>query len=243
MSTLRGVLALLFILALLIWLVTSNLSVVVGRTSFYQGEFRKYDISSETRISEQDLLRVANGLIDYFNGPADSPNTDVTIGEVKRPVFNARELSHLKDVKDLIQLCYRFREWALAYLLGYVAVSYGLRRKSAIPAASSMFVVASASTFALVAMTGIAMLFAFDAMFLEFHFLSFSNNLWQLNPMTDYLIRIFPSGFFFDAAEFIAVATLVEAVGIGAAALIWLSFSHRRVAREARVQAKNVRNI
>ena len=48
----------------------------------------------------------------------------------------------------------------------------------------------------------------FSALFSQFHFLSFSNDLWMLDPRTDRLIQLFPLGFFFDAALRIAVQTV-----------------------------------
>jgi len=55
--------------------------------------------------------------------------------------------------------------------------------------------------------------FDFDQFFLQFHLLSFANDFWMLNPATDYLIMLFPQGFWFDA-------TLVCALGTAAGAII-----------------------
>ena len=40
----------------------------------------------------------------------------------------------------------------------------------------------------------------FDDMFFRFHFLAFTNDLWLLDPSRDYLIMLFPEGFWFDTA-------------------------------------------
>jgi integral membrane protein (TIGR01906 family) len=50
----------------------------------------------------------------------------------------------------------------------------------------------------------------FDRLFLFFHLVSFSNDLWVLDPRHDYLIAMFPQGFFFDCTVVIAFLTLVE---------------------------------
>jgi integral membrane protein (TIGR01906 family) len=57
----------------------------------------------------------------------------------------------------------------------------------------------------------------FNSIFYIFHILSFSNDLWLLDPATDYLIMMFPSGFFFDGA--IVIVTTI----ISAAIIIWLA--------------------
>ena len=38
----------------------------------------------------------------------------------------------------------------------------------------------------------------FTAVFTKFHELLFNNDLWLLDPETDYMIRILPEGFFLD---------------------------------------------
>ena len=41
--------------------------------------------------------------------------------------------------------------------------------------------------------------------FRYFHLISFTNDLWILDPRRDYLIMMFPQGFFFDSTMFIAM--------------------------------------
>jgi integral membrane protein (TIGR01906 family) len=52
----------------------------------------------------------------------------------------------------------------------------------------------------------------FDRFFLQFHLISFANDLWQLDPTKDYLIMLFPQGFWYDATLFCALGTVVMAV-------------------------------
>ena len=53
---------------------------------------------------------------------------------------------------------------------------------------------------------------SFRWIFYFFHIISFNNNLWILDPRTDYLIKIFEEGFFMDAAIFIGILTLVSSI-------------------------------
>ena len=48
----------------------------------------------------------------------------------------------------------------------------------------------------------------FGWLFTQFHFLSFANDLWLLDPYNDYLIIMFPQQFFFEASLFIGVLTI-----------------------------------
>jgi uncharacterized membrane protein len=54
--------------------------------------------------------------------------------------------------------------------------------------------------------------------------MSFSNDLWLLDPSKDYLIMMFPQGFFFDAAVFIIATIIIEAL------VLWLiAFTIRKI--------------
>jgi integral membrane protein (TIGR01906 family) len=76
-------------------------------------------------------------------------------------------------------------------------------------------------TIAIMLALGIGTLFNFEQLFIQFHMLSFTNTLWQLDPSRDYLIMMFPEGFFRDAAMFGAMAITIEAVILGSIAA-WL---------------------
>jgi integral membrane protein (TIGR01906 family) len=58
-------------------------------------------------------------------------------------------------------------------------------------------------------------LFGFERFFILFHLISFSNQYWMLNPATDYLIRLFPEGFFYDAALLGFGVVILETLIIG----------------------------
>ena len=62
----------------------------------------------------------------------------------------------------------------------------------------------------LTALVGVLSLVGFDRLFLYFHLISFSNDLWILDPSRDYLIAMFPQGFFFDATMLIAGLVVVQ---------------------------------
>ena len=45
----------------------------------------------------------------------------------------------------------------------------------------------------------------FDRLFILFHQIAFTNNLWLLNPQTDLLIRLMPTQLFIDYAQIIGI--------------------------------------
>jgi len=76
----------------------------------------------------------------------------------------------------------------------------------------------------LVVAVGILALSGFDTLFLRFHQLAFANDLWQLDPRRDYLVIIFPQGFWFDATMRVVASTVSGAVALTLASggyLLW----------------------
>ena len=57
----------------------------------------------------------------------------------------------------------------------------------------------------------------FERLFILFHVVSFSNKLWILDPSKDYLIMMFPGGFFYDMALLGFGAVILVSLIIGAA--------------------------
>jgi uncharacterized membrane protein len=55
----------------------------------------------------------------------------------------------------------------------------------------------------------------FDQLFLQFHFLAFTNDFWQLDPSRDYLIMLITGGFQYDVFLFCALVTAGGAVILG----------------------------
>jgi len=177
----------------------------------YEYGFQRYEVSKTTGLTDSELSKAARGLINYFN--SDQEFIDVTVQKDGNPfpLFNDREIQHLKDVKGLVRLDYQVLIFSL---LGAAIVSaIAIYRKQIQLLATPMFVGGSTT---LVGLMLIALVAAtnFDAFFTKFHQLSFANDLWLLDPSRDYLIMLFPGGFWEDASIFIAALIGVFAAGV-----------------------------
>ena len=216
----------LFMLCLPILLVSATIGWAVNSPWLYKYGFQKYDVSQTTGLAEVELETAATGLISYFN----SDDEDITLTVVKNgepfELFNEQEIAHLKDVKDLIGLDYRVLVVTLIYALGYAGVSLLWRRNWRRLARG--VVGGSGITLTLMLTLGLGILLGFDQLFWQFHVISFANELWQLDPAKDYLIMLFPRGFWYDAAMFCALATAGIAVVLGGVAGGCLLFTRRR---------------
>jgi len=216
----------LFMLCLPILLVSATIGWAVNSPWLYKYGFQKYDVSQTTDLAEAELETAAAGLISYFN----SDDEDITLTVVKNgepfELFNEQEIAHLRDVKDLIGLDYRVLVVTLIYALGYTGVSLLWRRNWRRLARG--VVGGSGITLALMLALGLGILLGFDQLFWQFHVISFANELWQLDPAKDYLIMLFPRGFWYDAAMFCAGATAGLALILGGIAEGCLLFTRRR---------------
>jgi integral membrane protein (TIGR01906 family) len=215
----------LFILCLPVLLLTASLSLAVNTEWLQHYGFEKYGISEVTGLARAELDEAAAGLIDYFN--SGDENISLTVVKDGEPfeLFNEREAGHLRDVKELIHLGYRVLLGTFVYALAFVGVSLFWWRDRA--RLGWGLVGGGALTLVLMVAIGLVIVFNFDQFFLQFHLISFANDLWMLDPATDYLIMMFPRGFWFDAALFCAIVTAVLALILGGTGW-WLKRRDRR---------------
>jgi integral membrane protein (TIGR01906 family) len=207
----------LFVCCLPVLFITSTICWEVNALRLYEYGFDKYEISQDTGIDRIQLRSVAQHLIDYFNLRADTVQITVVKGDEEFNLFNERELIHLEDVRGLIQLDYWVQRGAfLVVVICALALFFGLRVGWRI-LVRGLFR-GSFITMGLMVILALWALFGFERFFLLFHLVSFSNEYWMLDPAKDYLIRLFPEGFFYDAALFGFGAIMLEALLIGGVA-------------------------
>ena len=195
--------ALLFISCIPIFLLTSSLCWAVNDLRLYQYGFDKYQVSSETGFTSEELTTTAKGLINYFN----SGDIDSSLS-----IFSEREMAHLHDVRGLIHLCYALQFATLCYIVVFIASGCIRQRLRFLQPLCKLCLSGSVLSIALVAVVGIAALIDFDRLFMAFHRLFFTGDTFVLNG---YLPVMFTEDFFADAAEFVVIAIVVEAIILG----------------------------
>jgi len=210
----RNIIYYLFVCCLPALLITSTICCEVNELSLYEYGFDKYEISQDTGIDKIQLRSVAQHLIDYFNLRADTVQITVVKGDEEFNLFNERELIHLSDVRSLIQLDYWVQRGAfLLIVICALALFFGLRVGWRMLVRGLFW--GSFITMGLMVALAIWAFFGFERLFILFHLVSFTNEYWILDPARDYLIRLFPGGFFYDAALFGFGAIMLEALLIG----------------------------
>jgi integral membrane protein (TIGR01906 family) len=204
-----------FILCIPLLLLSASIASTLNGAWLYRYGFDKYNVSATTGLADSELKKVATGLISYFNSSEEY--IDLTVIKDGKPfvLFNQREISHLKDVKGLIWLDYWILLGTLIYTLGYAGISLFWHKRRYWRHLAWGVVGGSSLTLVLMLALGLGMLFDFDQLFLRFHLLSFANDLWQLNPASDYLMMLIPQGFQYDVALLWVLGTVGAAVVIG----------------------------
>ena len=208
---LEGLSATLFIIAVPLFLIAGSVAWAVNDAGLYQRGFEKYDISAYSGITGEDLNRVGEDLRRYFNSSVEPLHVVVPIHGMERELYNEREVHHMRDVKGLVRGTYYVALLAGLYLVAMVAAGYCVRRNRFSPDLARLLLRGGALTLALVAAVGLFALVGFDSLFLLFHQVSFANDLWQLDPRSDYLLIMFPQGFWFDATMRVALTTIIAA--------------------------------
>ncbi|MEJ2739050.1 MAG: DUF1461 domain-containing protein, partial [Dehalococcoidia bacterium] len=104
MKLLNNIIFIIFICCIPVLIATSNVRIGVSDIGLYERGFDKYDISRDTGIDRSELTIIAQHLIDYFNDKEESAQMKVVKFGEEIDLFNEKELIHLEDVRDLIQL-------------------------------------------------------------------------------------------------------------------------------------------
>jgi len=212
----------LFIFCLPVLLLTASIGWTVNSLWLYQYGFHRYDVSLTTDLTEVELEKAARGLIGYFNSGEEYISLTVVKDDQPFELFNQREVIHLKDVKGLIWLDYWVLLGSMIYALGYAGVSLLWHKRRYWRRLAWGMVWGGSITLALMLALGIGALLGFDRLFLQFHLISFTNEFWQLDPTQDYLIMLFPRGFWYEATLFCALATTGLAIISGGVAGVYL---------------------
>ena len=204
----------LFVLAIPLFILSASVAWAINDEGLYQQGFEDYNISQRTGISRVDLRAVGAEIRRYFNSSEEPLDVRTRVYGVEQDLFTPREVTHMGDVKVLIQKVYLIMGVAGAFLVAGIIGGIIWYRGSSPDKLALLFHWGGWLTLALVMGVGLLALTGFDALFLKFHQISFSNDFWLLDPRTDYLIILFPQGFWFDATIRVALTSVTGALGL-----------------------------
>jgi len=177
-------------------LILSNYRFLVFNNNFYKKEFSKLNVY-QNFSSEEFVNLESEKLINYF-----------CCGKVlNRDFFTTREIVHLADVKNLIILA-NFQ--LILFLIVLAAITLYLLFKKQQKMLIKRYQFASQATLIAIGLSWFSSKLNFNFFFINFHYLAFQNDYWQL-PESSNLIKLFPEQFFADFANRVALQTAIIA--------------------------------
>jgi integral membrane protein (TIGR01906 family) len=147
--------------------------------------------------------------------------------------FNARELTHMEDVRTAISRAYRFQLIAVV-AIGVLAVLFGLlgSLRALVPVA---LVRGAVLTVVFAVAVGVVASTSYGAFETPFHWLFFEGETWRFEE-TDTLRRLYPDRFWLDTAIVIGVLCVLQAILLFVGARFWARRAGAR--RPLRMQAR-----
>ena len=197
-----------------------SLEIITFSDWVYEYNWTRNQISQNTGIKIDQLNQVSDQIKDYFRD--DQEKLEVLLQQPGKEVFNLfnqKEIDHMVDVKNLIRTTILFERVGLTLLIiffvfylfreGYISFYENLKRIILVS-----FLIWSILLFLIV----FGMIVDFNYTFTLFHKIMFTNDLWILDPNSDFLIMIYPQRFFLEISA--AIIILFILINI----IIFLSF-------------------
>lgn len=218
---LASLLGVLFVASIPLALIANNVRLVAVSPSTYGEGFAKYGAAERTGLTTDQLEAIAREFIRYFEGPPGRLEPVVVLQGVRRPLFNEREIVHMEDVQKLMQAVFRLGTVAGIYGVAFATALLLRRRAASTRRLGKLLLWGSGLTVGLLLLLAALSMVDFEELFVRFHELSFRNDFWMLDPRRDYLVILFPEGFWLDVTLRIAGLTAAEALVLGATGF-WL---------------------
>lgn len=225
---LRWMPAALFVAAVPVLLVTGSIAWAFNNIGLYESGFERYRIAYASGIAPADLRQVALDLRAYFNSGEEPLAVRTRVFGAERALFNEREIIHMADVKRLLWGVYGALTASAACLAALIAAGFARAGRRWLPSLARRTLWGGALTAGLLLLFGLIAAVGFDALFLLFHRISFANDFWRLDSRTDYLVLLFPQGFWFDATLWFALRALAGGMLLAAAGGGYLLWRRRR---------------
>ena len=181
---------------------------VYGIPGYFPHEFEKYDVYDALPMSRTDADRVMKQTMEYLRGDRESLE-DVTAAIDRVGVtafYNADEISHMKDVRDMFVRGLRVRNAAAVLCLGWVGVCAASWKRCKVGEGShtaGLLNTFAAAELVMIAACAAAALYAaadFTGFFTRFHMIFFPQGNWAFDPAQSRMINKLPEGIFRDTA-------------------------------------------
>ena len=213
------------ILMPLIMLLIIFLSVeaLAGDRAWLRREYDKLDINWYTGMDTPDQIKAFMQMVDYMQGRTDTMDVSVTVNGEEMLMYNPREVSHMRDVRELYKKLTAGKYCVIAFAAVTIALSLAAFRtrdekKELLRYWAKATVIAFCCVFALIIAVGLWAVLDFNSFWAEFHVIFLDLESSTFDPDLSRMIRICPAELFEDmvlrmfAVAFAAAFTLTAAV-------------------------------
>lgn len=190
-------LALLLALAVSLMLLTAVTFDMGTAPVMMQKLMQRHAPARASGLPEADYPAMAEMITAYLRGTTDTFQYVYTVEDSECLAFHDYEQEHMSDVRHLFRLC-QTASMVNAFVVPLLSV-LGVMMMA--PKSFQRWV--QLGLLAVLAVVTTAVIWAavdFESLFILFHKLAFTNDLWLLNPQTDMLIRLMPTEFFVSYA-------------------------------------------
>ncbi|MDG1839773.1 MAG: DUF1461 domain-containing protein [Dehalococcoidia bacterium] len=203
-----------FILAVPIFCLLSVTRFLVLMPSTYEQALIQGQAELVTGISLDQLSAVNREIRNYLLGFTDAPLwiNVVTNEGASLSIFNDREVNHMVDVRNLMQLFWKIHEGLFILILSSLTISFIAFRDDPLLKIATDVRAASLTGIGLFVILATLIFTGFDSAFYKFHELMFTNDLWILNESTDRLLQMYPRDFWYWVTFRLAVVTSIVIV-------------------------------
>ena len=175
--------------------ISGVLFFILKHDYIYEYNLNFYPITERTSLEIEEIREINSQIKNYFFDETEF---------LEVSIFNEKEIFHMKDVKDIINNLFLYGKLSsvVFVIITLICVKkYKVRIYSVFKASSIVY---SAMLLSL----AIGFLISFNKLFIIFHEIAFSNDLWKLNINEDYLLMMYPENFFRDIALLILIFSI-----------------------------------
>lgn len=159
---------------------------------FYTTRYEQMELAGELNVSDQDLNNSIEVLLDYIKDDRQDMDIRITRNEQTVEAFNLKEKTHMIDVKALYQHAIMVGVACFVCMIVILVYFFMKEKKLLLSYLSKGMIQASICLGILLLFFGMWIAYDFTGFWTWFHTIFFSNDLWLLDPRTDFMICMLP---------------------------------------------------
>ncbi|MBQ0065255.1 MAG: TIGR01906 family membrane protein [Firmicutes bacterium] len=210
----KQILSVIFGWMTIVCVVVFSVSSIALDTSFYTTRYEKYNFAPQLGVSREDLNESIEILLDYLVDERDDIHGEITLYGKKQETFNKRETDHMVDVKALYQNALKTGYTSAIGMVILLVFFIWKEKKKWLAYLTRGFLIAMAAFVTFIAFIGIWCMYDFTAFWNWFHTIFFTNDLWLLDPRTDFMINMLPEIIFSQLVQAIVFRVLLLLVPV-----------------------------